>query len=185
MAMEALINEGVIHGVLDLSLHEFADQIHDGYCKRIGPDRLETAGRLGLPHVILPGGLDMIVFQCASPAGIPLHLRGRKFVSHDFRSLLRTNADDCVRLAAMIADKVNRAIRPATVVVPLKGWSAIDDDGEPFFEPETNLVFISELKSRLSPKVKVIEVNTHINDKECAKTAASKLHELMQQAYDQ
>lgn len=183
MAMEALINDRVIRGVLDLSLHEFADQIHNGYCKNIGPDRLENAGHMGLPHVILPGGLDMIVFECTSPEGVPEHLRNRKFVSHDFRSLLRTNADDYIRLAAIIAEKVNRAIRPPTLVIPLKGWSTIDDEGEPFYEPETNRVFVSEIKSRLLPRVKVVEVEAHINDDACAKIVASELHDLMEHTY--
>ncbi len=63
MAMEGLIDQGIVHGVLDLSLHEFADYLHEGYAKSIGPERLETAGRKGVPHFILPGGSGMIVFE--------------------------------------------------------------------------------------------------------------------------
>ena len=176
MAMEALIDQGVLHGVLDLSLHEFADWIHGGYCKYIGPDRLETAGRMGIPHVILPGGLDMVVFECTSLEGVPAYLHDRQFEKHDFRSLLRSNREDLIRIAAVIAEKANRARHPPTFVLPLRGWSAVDAPGKPFYDPELNGVFISELKSLLGPQVRVIDVAAHINDEACAQVAVDELH---------
>jgi uncharacterized protein (UPF0261 family) len=175
MAMETLIDEGVIHGVLDLSLHEFADWIHGGYCKYIGPDRLETAGRKGIPHVILPGGLDMVVFECTSLEGVPLHLRERQFVEHDFRSLLRSNRDDLSRLAVLIAEKANRAKQPPTFVIPSKGWSSVDAPGKPFYDPDLNQVFVYKLKSLLSSHTRVVEVDANINDEACAQVAVDEL----------
>jgi len=175
MAMEALIGEGVVQGVLDLSLHEFADWLHGGYCKSIGPDRLETAGRMGIPHVILPGGLDMVVFECTSLEGVPSPLRDRLFVKHDFRSLLRSSRDDLIRLASLIAQKANRARRAPTFVVPSKGWSSVDAPGKPFYDPELNKIFISELRSLLSHEVRIVDVDAHINDEACAQAAVDEL----------
>jgi uncharacterized protein (UPF0261 family) len=176
MAMEALIGQGVLQGVLDLSLHEFADWIHGGYCKSIGPERLETAGRMGIPHVILPGGLDMVVFECTSLEGVPAHLRDRQFVQHDFRSLLRSSREDLTRIASLIVEKANRAKRAPTFVVPSGGWSSVDAIGKPFYDPELNQVFVSELRSLLSKHVRVVEVAAHINDEECAQAAVNELH---------
>jgi uncharacterized protein (UPF0261 family) len=48
MAMEELIGEGRIAGVLDLTPHEIADEMFGGYCKGIGPTRLETAATMGV-----------------------------------------------------------------------------------------------------------------------------------------
>ena len=45
MAMEEFIAQGLVAGVLDCTLHEIADEIFGGYCKGIGPMRLETTGR--------------------------------------------------------------------------------------------------------------------------------------------
>jgi len=176
MAMESLIGQGVLQGVLDLSLHEFTDWIHGGYCKSIGPDRLETAGRMGIPHVILPGGLDMVVFECTSLEGVPIHLRDRPFVKHDFRSLLRSSREDLTRIAAMIAEKVNRAKRAPTFVLPSRGWSSVDAPGKPFYDPELNEVFVSGLRSLLGKHVRVVEVDSNINDEECAEVAVNELH---------
>jgi uncharacterized protein (UPF0261 family) len=55
MAMEQLIEEGWIAGVLDLTPHEVADEMFGGYCRGIEENRLETAGRMGIPFVFAPG----------------------------------------------------------------------------------------------------------------------------------
>jgi uncharacterized protein (UPF0261 family) len=176
MAMEALIDEGVLQGVLDLSLHEFADWLHGGYCKYIGPSRLETAGRMGIPQVILPGGLDMIVFECTALEEVPTHLRDHPFVKHDFRSLLRTDREDLLQLASLIADKANRAERSPTFVIPSRGWSSVDAPGKPFYDPELNKVFTTALRSLLSAQVRVVEVDANINDEESVQVAVNELH---------
>ncbi|MEI8181582.1 MAG: Tm-1-like ATP-binding domain-containing protein [Desulfomonile sp.] len=180
MAMEDLVDQGIVHGVLDLALHEFADELYGGYCKYIGPGRLETAGRKGVPHVILPGGLDMIAFECASLEGFPAELRNRRFLSHDFRSFVRTSAQDLFTLAEVISGKLRRAKHPPTIMIPLKGWSKADSPGGPFYDPETNQVFVSRLKEQLSGShVRILEVDANINDPECSAMAVSELHRLM------
>lgn len=182
MAMEDLVDQGVVHGVLDLALHEFADQMYAGYCGRIGPQRLETPGRKGIPHVILPGGLDMIAFECTSPEGVPEALRERRFLAHDFRSFVRTNTEDLAHLAEVVATKLNKAVKSPTVVIPLDGWSKADSPGGPYYEPDTNRSFVSTLKACLSPSVRVVEVDANINNEYCARRAVTELHTLMQAA---
>lgn len=181
MAMEDLIGQGVIHGVLDLALHEFADQLHNGYCGLIGPARLETAGSLGVPHVILPGGLDMVAFESTSLEGIPRGLQDRTFLAHDFRSFVRTTRDDMKAVAGTIAEKLNRANHPPTLIIPLNGWSKADAPGGPFYDPEVNQVFITEIKSLLNNRIKLLEVAANINDDACARLAVSELHSLMEE----
>lgn len=179
MAMENLIEQGVIHGILDLALHEFVDHLYDGYCGRIGPSRLETAGRLGVPHVILPGGLDMVAFECTSIEGVPENLRDRTFLSHDFRSFVRTNSEDMVAVARVVADKLNRTKRPPTMIVPLNGWSKADSPGGPFYDLDVDRAFVTELKSILENRVRIVEVAANINDDSCARLAVAELHALM------
>jgi len=54
------------------------------------------------------------------------------------------------------------------VVFPLKGFSEIDKEGKPFYEPNTNMVFISDLKRKLKEKVLVRELDYHVNDRRFA-----------------
>ena len=180
MAMEALVDEGVIHGALDLTLHEFVDHLFGGYCGYIGRMRLEAGNSHRAPRVILPGGLDMIVFETVSIEGFPVQLQNRIFQSHDFRSFVRTTHEDMVALAEIIADKLIRAEYPISFIVPRKGWSKLDSPGGPYYNPEINDVFVSELRSRLGAGIRMVEVDANINDEECARIAVQELHSLME-----
>src|SRR4029453_19033359 len=60
-AMESLIREGLIAGVLDLTTTELADE-HVGGFLSAGPDRLTAAGTAGIPQVVSTGALDMVNF---------------------------------------------------------------------------------------------------------------------------
>jgi uncharacterized protein (UPF0261 family) len=179
MAMEDLIDQGLISGVLDLALHEFADEMYGGYCGGIGPGRLESAGKLGIPQVVVPGGLDCIVLEFNSFETMPAELRGRKVFWYDFRSGVRTTAEDLLTLARKIADKLNRAKGPTRVVVPMKGWSEADSLDGPLYEPATNAVFLADLEVLLAPRIEVVKVDAHINDGEFAKAATAELDALM------
>ena len=181
MAMEDLIDQGLISGVMDLALHEFADALYGGYCGDIGPGRLESAGRIGLPQLVVPGGLDCIVLEFNSVETMPPDLRDRKVFWYDFRSGVRTNREDMPRLAATISGKLNRANGPTRVMIPMKGFSEADAIGAPLYEPITNQAFLSALKSGLNPAIEVIEVNAHINDAEFAEAAVSTLNSMMRE----
>ncbi|MBI5571789.1 MAG: Tm-1-like ATP-binding domain-containing protein [Desulfomonile tiedjei] len=182
MAMEDLIDQGLIDGVLDFALHEFSDEMYGGYCGGIGPGRLESAGKRGIPQVVVPGGLDCIVLEFNSLETMPANVRGRKVFWYDFRSGVRTDRDDVLRLARTVAERLNRAVGPVKVIIPLYGWSEADSSDGPLHEPETNQAFISELKSLLNPSIPVIEVNAHINDEAFAQMVVSELDRLLKAA---
>ena len=179
MAMENLVAQGLINAVVDLSLHELVDSLFDGYCKNIGSERYEIPGRIGIPHIILPGGLDMIAFECESIEGIPETLRSRKFLAHDFRSFIRTNEEDMRRVAEILAEKLNRALRPPTVIIPTNGWSKADAASAPFYDPRVNKAFTDHLKRSIKENVVVKEIDAHINDPRCAAYIAAQLDTLM------
>lgn len=164
MALEDLIEQGLISGVVDFATHEFADQLHNGYCGGIGPGRLEAAGRRGIPQVVVPGGLDCIVLEFDSPETIPPQFRDRKIFWYDFRSGVRTSVEEMKVLARTISDKLNRARGPVKIVIPLRGWSEADGEGAPLYEPETNAVFVEEMRQRLDPRIELVEVDAHINE---------------------
>jgi uncharacterized protein (UPF0261 family) len=182
MAMEDLIDQGLISGVLDFALHEFADQLYRGYCGNIGPGRLESAGIEGIPQVVVPGGLDCIVLEFDSIDTMPAEVKGRKVFWYDFRSGVRTSEGDVKGMAETISTKLNLAKGPTEFLIPLKGWSEADSENGPLYEPETNEVFVRELKSRLNSHVKLVEINAHINDREFTLEAVSHLDALMRRA---
>jgi uncharacterized protein (UPF0261 family) len=179
MAMEDLVDQGIIGGVLDFALHEFADRLYNGYCGAIGPGRLASAGRRGIPQVVVPGGLDCIVLEFDSPETMPDAVKGRKVFWYDFRSGVRTSVEDVLDLAGEISAKLNSATGPVKFVIPMKGWSEADSEKGPLFEPETNDIFVTEIERLLDPGIEVFKIDAHINEEAFAKAVVDALDEML------
>ena len=179
MAMEEFISEGLVAGVLDLTPHEFADEMFGGYCKGIGPTRLETAGRMGIPLVLAPGGLDNAVFSPFYP--MPDQLKGRKRHGHDVRFCVRMGPDEMKEFATIIAEKLNRSSGPVHVLAPKRGWSEADKPGMEFFDPEVDQVFVDHLKAILNPRIPVEEMDVHISEPAFAARAVEIIDSMIRQ----
>jgi uncharacterized protein (UPF0261 family) len=162
MAMEELIAQGLIAGVLDFTTHEIADEMFGGYCKGIGPTRLETAGKMGIPLVVVPGGLDNAVFSPFYP--MPDRLKGRKTHPHDIRFCVRLGPEEMKQFAQIIGEKLNGSKGPTHVLIPKKGWSEADKPGMELFDPKTDQIFVEELRRILTPIIPIEEIDLHISE---------------------
>jgi uncharacterized protein (UPF0261 family) len=180
MAMEEMIAEGRLVGVIDITPHEIADEMMDGYCRGIGPSRLETAGSMGIPLVFAPGGLDNAAFGPSSP--MPEELAVRNIYGHDHRVCVRLDSSEMQKLASIIAGKLNKAPESTYVLIPKKGWSEGDRAGMPLFDPATDLIFTEALKKLLNPQIPVEEVDAHINEPAFAKKAVEVIDEMISKA---
>ena len=169
MAMEELIAQGLIAGVLDFTTHEIADEMFGGYCKGIGPARLETAGKMGIPLVVVPGGLDNAVFSPFYP--MPDRLKGRKIHPHDIRFCVRMGPGEMTQFAQIIGEKLNRSKGPIHVLIPKKGWSEADKAGMELFDPKTDQIFVEELRKIMTPKIPIEEIDFHISEPAFAQRA--------------
>jgi uncharacterized protein (UPF0261 family) len=172
-AMEDLARGGFLAGILDLTTTELADELVGGVLSA-GPDRLEAAGRLGLPHVVAPGALDMVNF--GPPETVPERFRSRTFYQHNPTvTLMRTTVEENAELGRIIGRKLRAATGAVTVLLPLAGVSALDREGQPFGDPEARNAFRRELKAALGDQVRCLELDCHINDPEFAERAAREL----------
>ena len=171
MAMEEMIEESYFDGVLDLATHELADAMFGGYCGAIGPKRLLTPEGVNTPRLVIPGGLDSAVLEFDHKS-IPERYKDRRIFFYDFRSAIRLTADESRTLARILADKLNQGRNPIKVLIPVKGWSEADREGDVLFDPGSSQAFCETLKKSLKSDVKVIKVDYHINDKEFAQKAA-------------
>jgi uncharacterized protein (UPF0261 family) len=177
MAMEEFIAEGLVAGVLDFTTHEIADEMFGGYCKGIGPMRLETAGRFGIPLVVAPGGLDNAVFSPSYP--MPLQLQGRRTHSHDIRFAVRMEPEEMRAFAQIMSEKLNRSKGPLHILIPKKGWSEADKEGMALFDPKIDHVFVEELKKLLLPHIPLEEMDVHISDPAFARRAVDVLDQMI------
>jgi len=181
-AMEGLIADGYVAGVLDITTTELADELAGGVMGA-GPHRLEAAGLKGIPQVVCPGAIDMVNFGPLD--SVPEKYRQRRLYVHNANvTLMRTTPAECAELGRITAGKLNRARGPVAFIMPLRGVSAIDSAGQPFAWPEADRSYLDALKANLNPRIQLVEVDAHINDESFARSAASCLLELMKQAQD-
>jgi len=145
--MEAMIADGLIAGVLDITTTELADELVGGTLSA-GRDRLTAAAIRGIPQVISLGALDMVNFGPVD--SVPKKFDGRRFYQHNARG-------------------------PTMILMPLQGVSAIDREDGPFWWPEADAALFQSIRNWVGPSVKLLEVDRHINDPAVAQIAAETL----------
>ena len=178
MTMESFIGDGLIAGVLDITTTELADELVGGILSA-GKDRLTIAGLHGVPQVISLGALDMVNFGPVDT--VPERFRGRRFYQHNSTvTLMRTTPEENDKLGKEIAEKASAARGPTTVLVPLRGVSAIDREGQPFWWPEADQALFQSLRNWIGPQVRLMELDMHINDPEFARIAVATLRSALQ-----
>jgi uncharacterized protein (UPF0261 family) len=176
-AMEGLMESGFLNGVLDITTTELCDELVGGVLSA-GPDRLEAAGRLGLPQVVSLGALDMVNFGARGT--VPPQFESRNLYVHNPSvTLMRTTKDEMVGLGRQIARKLSAATGPTALFVPLKGVSMIDAEGQPFHDAEADAALFEVLRSEVGDNVELIEMDNNVNDPEFAEAMADKLDSYM------
>jgi uncharacterized protein (UPF0261 family) len=176
-AMEALVSSGFLHGVLDATTTELCDDLVGGVLSA-GPDRLEAAGRAGIPQVVSLGALDMVNFGARDTVP-PQFAERNLYVHNPSVTLMRTTAEECAELGRRIAVKLSAATGPTVLFIPLRGVSLIDAEGQPFHDPEADAALFAALREGVGERVEVIELDYNVNDDEFAQAMADKLHELL------
>jgi uncharacterized protein (UPF0261 family) len=177
-AMEALVEGGFLTGVLDATTTELCDDLVGGVLSA-GPERLEAAGRAGLPQVVSLGALDMVNFGARDT--VPPRFEDRNLYVHNPTvTLMRTTGEECAELGRRIARKLAAATGPTALFVPLGGVSIIDAPGQPFHDPAADAELFEALREGLEgTAVELIEMPGNINDPEFAAAMAAKLDEFV------
>jgi uncharacterized protein (UPF0261 family) len=171
--MEGLVRDGLVAGVLDVTTTELADELAGGVFSA-GPDRLTAAGAAGVPQVISVGALDMVNF--GPPDTVPARYADRRFYRHNANvTLMRTTPDENAALGAELARKATAARGPTVVALPLKGVSAIDVEGKPFWWPEADDALFAAVRANLGPGVRLVERDLDVNDPAFARACADQL----------
>jgi uncharacterized protein (UPF0261 family) len=177
-AMESLVDAGFLAGVLDVTTTELCDDLVGGVLSA-GPDRLEAAGRAGLPQVVSLGALDMVNFGARDT--VPPQFEDRNLYVHNPSvTLMRTRPEENAELGRRIARKLAAATGPVALFVPLKGVSMIDAEGQPFHDPDADAALFDALREGVEgSSVELIELDNNVNDPEFADAMADKLDSYM------
>lgn len=173
--LEAVVRAGQCAGVLDVTTTEWADELVGGVLNA-GPDRLEAAADTGTPAIVVPGCLDMINF--GEPSTVPEKFRDRVFYEHNPQvTLMRTSVEESTRLGEIIAEKLGRSRGPVTVLVPLRGLSALGAPGQPFHDPDADRALRDALRSNLRDDIEIREIDEEINSEAFATACVEQLLE--------
>jgi len=168
-AMEEMIRAGAFHGVLDICTGGIMENLFKGN-RDPGPERLTAAVETGIPMVLAPCGLDILSYG-GRPDMLEKTRDRPQFVQDALRVQVRTTAAELRRAADVIAERLNRSRGPWTFLIPLKGWSSLDKEGRPIYDPSADAAFAARLKERLAEPERVKEVDLHLYTPEFARLA--------------
>jgi len=184
-AMDRLLGQGIFDGVVDIVPSGLSEEIFGGN-RAAGPDRLEAAGKRGIPQIIAPCGFEMISCgplkrkDSGDALWVSRNLADRNYYHHDaYRVQARTNAEELRLVAKTVAEKLNKAKGPVKILIPDKGWSTLSVEGQPLHDPVTDRAFVQELEKDLKPEIEVRKLDTHLNSSEFAAAVAETFHEMM------
>ena len=177
-AMEKLVDSGLIEGVLDITTTEVADEVVGGILTS-GPQRFDIILQRQIPYLMSLGALDMVNFGAKET--VPERFRNRHLHVHNANvTLMRTTVDENRQIAHWIAEKLNRATSAMTLLISEKGVSAIDADGQPFYDPAADAALFDELESCVeqTDSRQIKRLPLHINDSEFANALVNEFQRL-------
>jgi len=143
--MEDLIRSGLITAIIDITPAELMNNLFDsvyGNPKTWEGERLTAAGEMGIPQIVLPGGLDQAALG-------PLHTVAQHYLDdvkmerrksymgsglpyqHNASvTIMLPTLEEVERVSRDIAQKLNDTRGPTAFIIPMRGWSAYDQRQE-------------------------------------------------------
>jgi uncharacterized protein (UPF0261 family) len=178
-AMEQLMKEWIIGAVLDYSTIEVSNEMYHTLLAG-GPERLTMAGQLGLPQVVCPGAIEVLVFN--EPETVPAIYQTRTLLRHSPQITdVRLNRVEMAEVGREVARRLQCTKESAIFLVPTAGYDSYSVKGQGFYDPEADAAFVSELKAHLPSNISFLERDTHIEDPKFATEAARLLISLIEQ----
>jgi uncharacterized protein (UPF0261 family) len=179
--MESLVRDGLVEAVLDITTTEWADELCGGIFSA-GPDRLSAPGEKGVPHLIVPGCVDMVNFGPMNT--VPQKYRDAKRLFYEWNpsvTLMRTNAEENAAIGRIFAEKANAAKGPVAFLLPMHGVSILDGDGQPFLDRDADDACFDAIRNNVRSGIPVIEVDANINDATFSAKAVETMLQLIAQ----
>ncbi len=160
-AYEAIASKGDFAAVFDFCIQEVSNH-HYGSVVTSGPDRLENAGRAGIPQIVAPGAIDMVDIQAWQV--LPEIFADRPYHAHNrLIGSVTTSPEGRREVAKLIGQKLARSDARIAFLLPTEGLQEWDKPDEPLHDPEGLDAFLDEMRRSIPPSVLLQEVDAHIN----------------------
>ncbi|MBI1773918.1 MAG: Tm-1-like ATP-binding domain-containing protein [Proteobacteria bacterium] len=181
-SLEKLVDSGLLTGVIDVTTTEVCDLLMGGIMPAT-EDRFGAIARTGVPYVGSCGALDMVNF--AARDTVPKRYAGRLFYEHNAQiTLMRTTAEENVRMGAWIGDRLNRCEGQVRFLIPEGGVSLLSAPGKAFYDPGADAALFSALEKTIhaTSNRRLIRVPFAINDPEFAGALVEQFREIYPEA---
>jgi uncharacterized protein (UPF0261 family) len=163
-ALEQFIREEEVFVSIELAVDDLGYELLTGTLN----GRLEAAGEKGISQIVTPGCTDFVSFS--SLQAIPEKYRGLRSRSEAQDIVLRTGKGEMSDIGKIMAGKLNAAHGKVQFLIPSRGFSGCDKEGDAFRDANADSELIRTLWHEADTRVKVVEVDMHINDREFGET---------------
>jgi uncharacterized protein (UPF0261 family)/ABC-type branched-subunit amino acid transport system ATPase component len=178
-SMEKLVDSGLIAGVVDMTTTEVADMLVGGVLAAT-EDRFGAIVRTRIPYVGSVGALDMVNFGARET--VPERFQRRRLHVHNPHvTLMRTTAEENVRIGRWIGERLNQMDGPVRFFLPELGVSALDAPGQPFYDAEADNALFQALEQtvRQTSQRQIVRVRRHINEPEFSSAVVAAFRQMM------
>jgi uncharacterized protein (UPF0261 family) len=165
-AMEQMIGQRFFDAVVELAPGGVGEEVLDGM-RAAGENRLTTAGKLGIPQVVAPGGVNLTSQRKSRYK--PEHHQRRKFDLDELRTFLRVSDEEMEQIAQVFAGKLKQSEGPVTFLFPARGWSAVDPPDGHMFDADQDRLFLKVLTDEAGSTVNIREVDANLEDEAFAR----------------
>ncbi len=177
-SMEKLADSGMLSGIIDVTTTEVCDLFMGGVMSA-GEDRFGAVIRTKLPYVGSTGALDMVNFGAKDT--VPEKYKDRNLYVHNPQvTLMRTTPEENRRMGEWIAQRLNQVEGQVRFLIPEKGVSLIDAEGQPFYDPEADAELFSAIERTLkqTDNRRLIRLPYNVNDPEFADALVENFREI-------
>ena len=161
--MEALVDEGMIAGLIDFTLPEIINRWNDGIFDP-GIDRLKAMTRNDIPVVVVPGAAECFNFGAVDTIPEQYNVPERNVLIHNPNiTSLQATPDELTKLGEYIAEHVNAAKGPKAMALPLGGLDNYFSEGSQWHGTDVSNLF-EAIRSNLDDDIELVEMDNNIND---------------------
>jgi len=160
-AMEDMIRQGLFDAVIDLAPGGVGEALWKGM-RASGPHRMEAAGDMGIPQVIAPCSVNFMTPRKSQYK--PEYYERRKVDLDSHRTWIRISPEEMKAVADAFVAKLNKAKGPVSIIIPKKGWSSVDREGSPAYDPAEDAIFTNALKKGFKKDIIIKEVDANLED---------------------
>lgn len=170
--MEDMAANGLVDGILDLTLHELTSEYFGGGFS-YGPKakiRLVESVEKKVPLVISLGGLDFVDF---STSELPDRMGERKYMLHNANTAhIKILPEEAEALGKILAERLSKVTYPVKLLIPTKGMRHNTLEGQELYEPKSDSVLIQTIIENVNDNVEVIVIPHNLDTPEFGVKAA-------------